>query len=78
MFFADDSYLYCQASKVEASYIMDLLRKFELASGQKVNVAKSSIFFKSNTDDDKRDQIIRINGMAQADDNSTYLLGFMP
>uniref|UniRef100_A0A803PJ47 Reverse transcriptase domain-containing protein n=1 Tax=Cannabis sativa TaxID=3483 RepID=A0A803PJ47_CANSA len=73
MFFADDSYLYCQASEVEALYIIEQLRKFELASGQKVNVAKSSIFFSANIDDGMRDRIMRITGMVQVDENSTYL-----
>ncbi|XP_030505207.2 uncharacterized protein LOC115720191 [Cannabis sativa] len=49
MLFVDDSYLYCQASKVEAHRVRELLTKFERASGQEVNLSKSSIFFSTNT-----------------------------
>lgn len=44
MLFADDSYVYCQATEMEALKMKELLQVFETASGQKVNVQKSSIF----------------------------------
>ncbi|KAM6541541.1 hypothetical protein CsatB_005988 [Cannabis sativa] len=73
MLFADDSYLYCQASEEEASRVMSLLHKFEVASGQKVNLAKSLIFFNNNIDASVRQRIMAITGMVQADEHSKYL-----
>uniref|UniRef100_A0A803NSB0 Reverse transcriptase domain-containing protein n=1 Tax=Cannabis sativa TaxID=3483 RepID=A0A803NSB0_CANSA len=45
MLFADDSYLYCKTTLQEANRIRELLHQFECASGQKVNLGKSSIFY---------------------------------
>uniref|UniRef100_A0A803QGE0 Reverse transcriptase domain-containing protein n=1 Tax=Cannabis sativa TaxID=3483 RepID=A0A803QGE0_CANSA len=73
MLFADDSYIYCQASGEEANRVLDMLRLFEIASGQVVNKAKSSVFFSSNTREDTRSQICAVLGMIEADANSTYL-----
>ncbi|XP_060966406.1 uncharacterized protein LOC133034911 [Cannabis sativa] len=47
--FADDSYVFCQATEDEAAQLMLLLQSFEGASGQRVNIQKSSVFFSSNT-----------------------------
>lgn len=54
MLFADDSYLYCKAGESEAQRMMEILSKFELASGKKVNRSKSSVFFSTNTGLDKK------------------------
>lgn len=43
MFFADDSYIYCHATREEAMQVMEILAIFEQASGQKINYSKSSI-----------------------------------
>lgn len=48
MFLADDSYIYCHANKEKTSQVMNLLGVFEVASGQKLNVKKSSVFFNRN------------------------------
>lgn len=48
MLFADDSYLYCKADTTEAGNVMELLDTYEKASGQKVNIGKSSVFYSAN------------------------------
>uniref|UniRef100_A0A803PDA2 RNase H type-1 domain-containing protein n=1 Tax=Cannabis sativa TaxID=3483 RepID=A0A803PDA2_CANSA len=53
--------------------VIKLLHEFELASGQKVNIAKSSIFFSPNSDAQTRSQICSILGMSEASDGSLYL-----
>ncbi|KAM6549548.1 hypothetical protein CsatB_021224 [Cannabis sativa] len=73
MLFADDSYLYCKATTVEATRIQEVLSKFEAASGQKVNLSKSSIFFSSNTDSATQHNISNQLGMNIADEKSLYL-----
>lgn len=49
MFFADDCYIFCTASMDSANHVLDMLRVFEKASGQQINVDKSSVFFSRNT-----------------------------
>lgn len=44
MFFAEDSYIFCKASMESAENVLTLLKIFEQASGQKLNVDKSSLF----------------------------------
>ncbi|KAM6569587.1 hypothetical protein CsatB_017572 [Cannabis sativa] len=73
MLFADDSYLYCKATEDEALRIQEVLLKFELASGQKVNFSKSSIFFRSNTLSSMKDRINSILGMVTGAEGSLYL-----
>ncbi|KAL8113779.1 hypothetical protein AgCh_020904 [Apium graveolens] len=71
MFFADDSYIYYRASKEEATQIMNLSANFETASGQKINVEKSSVFFNVRTD--TKNEILDVLGFHEAGDNSHYL-----
>ena len=49
LFFADDSLLLCRANGFECRKLKELLCMYELASGQKINTDKSSIFFSPNT-----------------------------
>lgn len=48
MLFADDSYMYCKVNEDDAMNVVRLLHKFEYASGKKVNLLKSSLFFSTN------------------------------
>ncbi|KAM6568466.1 hypothetical protein CsatB_016451 [Cannabis sativa] len=73
MLFADDSYVYCRANEREASNVIQLLRIFELASGQIVNFDKSSLFFSSNTLPAVRTLVCQIMGIKAANESSTYL-----
>lgn len=73
MFFADDSYLYCKADMEEAGRMLNMLQTFEVASGQKVNLSKSSIFFSTNMNADSRSSICSALGMMEADERSMYL-----
>uniref|UniRef100_A0A803NYG4 Reverse transcriptase domain-containing protein n=1 Tax=Cannabis sativa TaxID=3483 RepID=A0A803NYG4_CANSA len=73
MLFADDSYLFCQATNAAALNVRTMLHSFEMASGQKVNVTKSSIFFSPNTDQLLKNQICSTLEMTEADDQSMYL-----
>ncbi|XP_030497624.2 uncharacterized protein LOC115713283 [Cannabis sativa] len=73
MLFADDSYLFCQANSGAARSVMTLLRRFETAFGQQVNLTKSSIFFSPNVQHVVQHQICSLLGMDEAFDNSFYL-----
>ncbi|XP_030479063.1 uncharacterized protein LOC115696295 [Cannabis sativa] len=73
MFFADDSYLFCQATRGAADSISNLMHLFENASGLKVNYSKSSIFFSPNTDTTIRNQVCSSLHMSEALEGSLYL-----
>lgn len=57
MLFVDDSYLYCKAGDSEVHRLQEILEIFEMASGQKVNKLKSSVFYSTNTNLETRQQL---------------------
>ena len=71
--FADDLNLFCEASVEQANIMMQCLNKFCAASGSKVNVAKSRIFFSRNTDAGTREAVCGEVGMEETDDLGAYL-----
>ena len=48
LFFADDSLLFCKASRQECQKLTEILELYEVASGQKINADKSLVFFSHN------------------------------
>ena len=48
LLFADDSLIFCRATMEECDKVMDLLNKYEEASGKKVNRSKTSLFFNNS------------------------------
>lgn len=73
MLFADDSYIYCKADVGEANKIRELLQEYEQASGQKVNIDKSSVFFSSNVISYNKVLVCQALQMLEADNRSKYL-----
>lgn len=73
MLFADDSYFYCKADTVEAMKVVELLEKYEKASGQRVNKEKSSIFFSAKVIQYNRINVCQTLQMEEANEHSTYL-----
>jgi len=49
LFFADDNLLFCRANFNEWGNILGILKVYEEALGQKLNAAKTSIYFSKNT-----------------------------
>lgn len=49
MFFADDSFLFCDASVSDCSALTNIFRRYEEASGQKINRDKSAMCFSPKT-----------------------------
>ena len=60
LLFADDSFLFFQASTVEANNIKALLVDYERSSGQSVNFLKSGIFYSANVSAAKKMEISQI------------------
>jgi hypothetical protein len=72
LFFADDSLLFCRANFDEWGNLLKVLEVYEAASGQKINVDKSSIFFSSNTGEEFR-SLISAAGFASSSCFEKYL-----
>ena len=49
MFFANDSLIFCRAKPIDCLKLADTLKIYEQASGQMINLEKSSIVFNNNT-----------------------------
>ncbi|XP_074326550.1 uncharacterized protein LOC141664498 [Apium graveolens] len=73
LFFADDSYVYCRATRGEASQVMSLLSVFEKVSGQKINVEKSNVFFSQNVQQETKTEILQVTGFMEASASTQYL-----
>ncbi|XP_042939340.1 uncharacterized protein LOC122274360 [Carya illinoinensis] len=73
LFFADDSLIFCKANSLEWSRVMRILTQYELASGQKLNKEKSSIYFSKNTPSENKSTILKIAGVNATDSFEKYL-----
>ena len=49
LFFANDSLLFYRANNHDCSAVLELLDKYERASGQRINREKTQLFFSTNT-----------------------------
>ena len=49
LLFANDSFIFCQAIVEECQHLLQLLRRYEEASGQAINRQKMTVFFSRNT-----------------------------
>ena len=73
LLFADDSLLFCQSKQEEVQVIMDTLQLYAKASGQCINMEKSSILFSSNTKVEQREWIKNNLGVKEVDRFESYL-----
>ena len=48
LFFVDDSMIFCRANISECQRVWDILHNYGVASGQKINKDKTSLFFNKN------------------------------
>ena len=73
LLFVDDSLLFCQATKKETKVMMEILKLYAEASGQCINMDKSSVYFSSNTSPQNRDLIKALLGVREVDRFESYL-----
>ncbi|KAL8133670.1 hypothetical protein AgCh_008927 [Apium graveolens] len=73
LFFADDSFIFCKAKGDMAARVSCMLQMYEIASGQKINKEKSSIFFSANTGQEEKDLCCNALGFQEANGGTTYL-----
>lgn len=63
LLFADDSFLICKANIEEVREIKSILQRYELESGQAINLEKSGIYFSSNVRLDKQLEVKGLLGV---------------
>lgn len=73
LLFADDSLLLCKANLEKANTITECLKAYEGASGQAINLLKSSIIFSSKVLDTTKEEIKQALGIEQEGGEGTYL-----
>jgi hypothetical protein len=73
LFFADDSLLFCRATRTQWESLTQVLQIYENASGQRLNASKTSIFFSKNTTMEDRGQILEASGLPSTQRYDTYL-----
>lgn len=73
MFFVDDSYIFCKATVESAYHVLQILRLFETASGQQINVDNSKVFFSKNTSTSLINELCNKPNFHEANDQSLYL-----
>lgn len=72
-FFADDSLNFCRAWVEDVVAIQTLLSLYEKASGQKINSAKTTLFFSKNVSDFTKETIKNLLGVAELKEYEKYL-----
>ena len=72
-FFVDDSLLFCKASIQECNHIQDILSEYEVASSQKLNKDKTTLFFNKVTSQNTQESIINLLGVPEIKQYEKYL-----
>ncbi|KAA3481443.1 reverse transcriptase [Gossypium australe] len=73
LFFADDCILFGDANQEGVHTVRDIIREYEMSSGQKVNYDKSLIYFGANVKDEIKEDIIGVLGVRTASSPEKYL-----
>jgi len=73
LFFADDTLLFCRASMGDLEVILCILEMYELASGQKLNREKTTVFFSKATKEERRMEMVEFLGVSEVREYEKYL-----
>lgn len=73
LLFADDYYLFFKAITSEAMVMKNMLKRYEVVSGQAINFNKSSIIFSPNTEVEVKRRICEILEVDAVDKPGRYL-----
>ena len=65
LLFADDSVVFLEGSSDSFETLRSILQDYKVASGQKVNLQKSAIFFGKDTQDDVKDELKQVIGITR-------------
>ena len=73
LLFADDSLIFSRATENECQTLLNILAKYECASGQQINRAKTTLFFSKSTNIDIQDRIKDMLGVTVVQQYEKYL-----
>ncbi|XP_074266422.1 uncharacterized protein LOC141589691 [Silene latifolia] len=73
LLFADDSIFFRRANDAEAYVVLDILRRYEYASGQLVSVDKTTVSFSKGIPRVKRSNLVRRLGYVEVEEQERYL-----
>lgn len=73
LFFTNDTLLFCRAELREVQVIKNILDKYELASGQKINPKKTTIFFGKSVSVSSKTAIKNFLGVLEIKEYEKYL-----
>ncbi|MCH93169.1 RNA-directed DNA polymerase (Reverse transcriptase), partial [Trifolium medium] len=73
LLFADDCFLFCRANVNETNHLMQILKTYEEASGQEINLTKSEVFFSRNLSIAAQDDLARLMGVKHVLGTGNYL-----
>ena len=73
LLFAEDSLFFCRATENECQTLLNNLAKYERASGQQINRAKTMLFFSKSTNADIQDRIKDMLGVTVVQQYEKYL-----
>ncbi|XP_010468816.1 PREDICTED: uncharacterized protein LOC104748941 [Camelina sativa] len=73
LLFADDSLFFCKADPAKCSTVMDIISDYGRASGQEVNLEKSSIMFGKKVPTEVRTQLKGVMGISSEGGMGSYL-----
>ncbi|XP_073361303.1 uncharacterized protein [Aegilops tauschii subsp. strangulata] len=73
LLFADDSVVFLEGCRENFEVLRDILHDYEVASGQKVNLQKSAIFFSKGCSDEVKAEVQQVSGIAMEALGERYL-----
>ncbi|XP_075636851.1 uncharacterized protein LOC142609107 [Castanea sativa] len=73
LLFADDSFIFCKATMEECDNVLEILKKYEEASGQKMNRSKTSLFFSKAIPEEVKHEIKAALGVPEILHYEKYL-----
>lgn len=73
LLFADDSLVFCRATKEECQTLMTLLKIYQDASGQQVNYSKSAITFAKGIPAVEQNALMQLTGISKVGGFGRYL-----
>jgi hypothetical protein len=73
LLFADDCFIFCRSNLSETRKLMELLKIYENAAGQEINLSKSEIFFSRNISQAAEKDLSDLMGVRHVLGTGTYL-----
>jgi ribonuclease HI len=73
LLFADDCFIFCRSNLSETKKLMEILKIYENASGQEINLSKSEIFFSRNISRAAQEDLSNLLGVRHVMGTGIYL-----